>query len=151
MHARQRIREAIYDVINDLALPMASVEDTDVYPRDIKRGDIVASVYTTRDETETDEEYVGRRILTRTLAVAIEVIAGKVDGEEIQVTMDRLAVDIEREMAVDETFGSVCESSYVAETEIDYRGDSFPVGEIRLVYRIIYRTRASDPTRILGA
>lgn len=91
----------------------------------------------------SDDQQTSPRELYRTLTLAIE--AAVEAGENIDDTLDAMALELERAMHADSTLGEVCGDSMLVGTELEVaeQGDK-PIGLLRLTYKCWYRTDAPD-------
>lgn len=143
MHQRQAIREAVKNALVAASTAAGSrVYETRVVP--FHRVELPAiAVYATRDAVSPESKDTTARELTRTLQ--LEIVGAVRSSSNVDDALDDLALQIERAMHADETFGDVCGDCMLGETElaVDESGDK-PIGFVRLIYDVTYRTWAPD-------
>jgi hypothetical protein len=141
-HPRQAIREAIKAALLNHTAAGARVFETRMLPA--KRLELPAiTVYTLEEPVDPASGSTAPRELTRNAQIAIE--AAVKQGENVDDAMDDIALEIERAMHADETFGDVCANSILASTAMDVAevGDQ-PIGVVILTYSVTYRTFAPE-------
>lgn len=141
-HRRQLIREAIKAALLGETDAGDRVYETRKAP--VKRLDLPAiAVYTLSESVSQDSRATSPRELKREMNVAIEAVVK--EGENADDAMDDLALQIERVMHADPTFGGVCGDSMLVETSMDLSelGDQ-PVGIVILTYAVTYYTGAPE-------
>jgi hypothetical protein len=142
-HQRQLIREAV----KTLLVAAATAAGSRVYESRtvaLKQTELPAiAVYTLQEEVDPGSANSAPRELKRTLELAVE---GAVKGTaNVDDALDALAAQVECAMARDETFGGKAGDSFLSATEIDLADDGRqPIGLVRLVYSVTYRTYAPD-------
>lgn len=141
MHQRQAIREAVKAAIVSAGTSAADrVYETQTTPWERVQLPAI-SVYTTSEAVDTKQS--APRELTRTLQ--LEVVAAVEASDNVDDAMDDIAVQIERAMHTDDSFGGVCDRSYLTATEntvVEFGRK--PIGFVSLVYDVIYYTYAPD-------
>jgi hypothetical protein len=141
-HRRQLIREAIKAALLSQTAAGIRVYETRKVPA--KRLELPSiAIYTLQESINPDSKNRAPRELTRNVSVAIG--AAVKEGENVDDAMDDIALEIERVMHADETFGGVCGDSILSETEMDVSeiGDQ-PIGIVILTYSVTYYTTAPE-------
>jgi hypothetical protein len=137
-HQRQLIREAVKAQLLGKTAALARVFETRVVP--FKNLELPAvSVYILSEAVDAASKLTAPRELTRTAQVAIE--AAVKQGANADDAMDSIAMEIERALDADWTFGGTASDSILLSTDLetDDRGDML-VGLVRLTYAVTYFT-----------
>jgi hypothetical protein len=139
-HPRQLIREAVCAqlVAADTAAE-SRVFETRIIP--IRQPELPAiAVYTLEESVE--ESGSAPRELKRVLQLMVE---GAATGADIDDTLDDLALEIERAMHSDETFGGTASDALMASTDVEIleQGQKL-IGVVRIVYQVTYYTHAPE-------
>lgn len=139
VHQRRAIRDA---VVAALATADTAAE-TRVFPTRMvpwqRIGLPAIAVYTT-SETSDDQQSAPRE-LKRTLQLRVDAVLEQSD--DVDDAIDALALEIERAMHADPSFGDKCSDSTLVSTEIEIgEAGNRPVGALGLVYRATYYTDA---------
>lgn len=143
LHQRKQIRDAVAASLaaaNTGAGPRVS--KTRIVPW--SRTELPAiAVYTLSETVADGSKSTAGRELERVMQ--LEIIGAVKATEDVDDLLDALAVEIERAMHKDETFGGACGESVLATTEIavEAAGDK-PIGFISLVYDVTYYTGAPE-------
>lgn len=139
-HQRQLIRQAVKSALVAASTAAgARVFETRFLP--LKRVELPALAVYTLVESVDESDKGAPRELVRRLQLAIE---GSVEaGENVDDDLDSLALEVETAIHADDSFGGTAEDAVLESTEIaiDESG-SKPVGVVRLVYGVTYRTYA---------
>jgi hypothetical protein len=141
-HQRQVIRAAVAAALVGQTAAGARVEPTRMVPwRPAELPGI--GIYTLRERVEPESRDTAPRELERRFELAIEGCVRADAG--VDDALDALALEIERVLHADATFGGTASDSLLAQTEIDVleNGDQ-PIGVIRLVYEVWYFTGAPE-------
>lgn len=101
------------------------------------------SVYTVTESVDPESRKTAPRELERHLQLAIE--AAVKDGDDVDDVLDALALEIERVIHQDETFGGLVSDTLLEATDVDVidRGDQ-NIGALRLVFAVRYYTGAPE-------
>jgi hypothetical protein len=105
-------------------------------------------IYTRRETSETDTQ--GNVALARVLSLFLEgrvTATGATAAEDAEDLIDLMAAEVEPAMVSDPSFGGLAQEVTLTATdcEVVAPGDTHE-GRIVLQYRVVYRTRESDPT-----
>lgn len=138
LHQRKTIRDAVVAAL----VAADTAAGARCYPTRVvpwKRLTLPAiSVYGLSESS--DDKQSAPRELTRTMQLAVEAA---VKGANIDDALDALALEIERAMHADPSFGDVCSDCVLTGTELEAAVDGDePVGFLRLTYRTTYFTDA---------
>jgi hypothetical protein len=144
-HQRQLIREAAVAQIKGSAPTYAtSAQDRVFETRLVPFASVVLpaiAVYTLR-ETSVDKGSAPRE-LERTMQLAVEAMVKT--GENVDDAMDAIALEIERAMHADPTFGDTAGDSSLTSTEMDIVEDADrEYGVVRMLFTTTYYTGAPD-------
>lgn len=109
-------------------------------------------VYTRRESSEVDSQ--GNVALARGLTLVLEgrvSTSGATAAEDAEDLLDLMATEAEPAMVSDPSFGGLAHEVTLTATDIEViaPGDNHD-GRIYLQYRVVYRTRESDPTAALA-
>jgi len=139
-HQRQRIREAVATRLVCKTTAGARVFETRVIP--FRRLELPALAVYALSESSEDQQSAPRE-LKRTLSLIIE--AAVKSGDNVDDAMDMIALEVERAMHADETFGGLASDSVLASTDLEVfeEADQF-VGLVKLQYEVTYYTAAPD-------
>ncbi len=103
------------------------------------------SVYAVEEGVVPASKQTAPKRLERQLQLAIEAAVVASPAGDVDDTCDAIAVEIERVMHADPTFGGLCGESILVQTDIEVNGDgATEVGNIRLLYEVTYYTNAPD-------
>lgn len=139
-HQRQLIRQATKTALVNAATAAGSrVYETRILP--FRRTTLPALAVYTLVESVDEADKGAPRELVRNLQLAIE---GSVEaGENVDDELDSLALQVETAMHADDSLGGTAEDAVLESTEVTVVEDgSKPVGVVRLVYAVTYRTYA---------
>lgn len=146
-HQRQVIREAVQAALkgaspNYNTSAGARVQETRLGPH--KQAELPAvAVYTLDESVDVAASGNSPRELARNLDLAVEGWARA--SSDVDDSLDALALEIERAMHADPTFGGTVADSMLGATEIGMKLDGDrPMGCVRLVYSVRYYTFAPD-------
>lgn len=139
-HQRQVIREAVKAQLLGRTAAGPRVFETRELP--LKRLELPAlSVYALEEAVDAASASTAPRELKRRLQLAIEGVV--VLGADIDDALDALALQVERAVDADETFGGAASDSILTSTEIGIKTEAErPTGHIRLTYAVTYFTDA---------
>lgn len=143
MHQRQKIREAVVAALRGATDAADRVHASRFVPW--RRAELPAiSVYTLGEDVDPESAQTAPRELARDLELVIQGIVQV--GDDVDCRLDDLALQIERAMDADPTFGGVASDSLLTSTEIDFSEEgSRTVGHLGLFYTIAYYTYPADP------
>lgn len=145
-HVRQQIREAIRSAVLGLPSTASRVYRGRARPLGKDHG---ACLLIYASEESSDREMVGQNpLLARSVLVAIE---GRVSGsasDAVEDALDQIAAEVEPAMAAAAPrLGGLASDMMLVGTRVIVQGAGEKhEGEIRLLYRVSYRTRAATPT-----
>ena len=108
-------------------------------------------VYTRSEEVDPElETFDGTTHKeARRLSLVVEGYAAATD--DVDNTLDTIAVEVESAMAGDETINSLAEASWLRETEVEFDAEAeSPHGLVRLIYEVLYRVDPTDPETALS-
>jgi len=140
-HVRQQIREQIVTLCTGLTTTGTRVYDTRLYnldPADNLPGIVI---YTQNESSE--KSTISPSTYERELEVIIEGYAQA--NSNIEDTLDTISLEIENAIGADPLINGKAIDSELTSTEIEFTsmGES-PIGLLRLTYRVIYMTLATD-------
>lgn len=147
-HVRQQIREAIENLVTGLLTTGDCVYQG--RDRPVGSGHAPCLLIYSGDEL-ADRQTIGQDpILTRSLNVVIEGRVSAVASADIENVVDQIAVEVEPVMAgAAPRLGGLASDMVLVATRRRIReAGNKHEGEIRLVYRVFYRTRAKTPTAV---
>jgi hypothetical protein len=144
-HQRQRIREAVAARLVCKTSAGDRVFETRVVP--FRRLELPAIAVYALSESSEDQQSAPRE-LKRTLSLTID--AAVKSGDNVDDAMDAIALEVERAMHADETFGGLASDSVLASTDIEVfeEADQF-VGLVKLQYEVTYYTAAPDAADVV--
>lgn len=138
-HERTSIREAVVaQLVAGSTVAAARVYGSRLKP--VTEAELPAIlVYTDSETVDPASAISSPRWLKRTLELTVEGLARV--AEDLQTTLDDLALEIETAMDSDLEFGETAFSSALASSEIGMKVDgNQPIGMVRLVYNVVYET-----------
>lgn len=142
-HKRQQIREAVQARLVGATSAGSRVFKTRLAP--LRTVELPAlNVYTDQDVVDVRSANTSPRRLHRELQVLVE---GWVRlSENVDDALDSLALEVEKAVHQDETFGGKCVDCLLTTTEVAEKIDGDrPMGAIRLTFSAFYETLAPDP------
>lgn len=142
LHQRQIIREAVKRQLLRKTVAGDRVYETRAVPlRGLELPAI--AVFTLQEPVDSASKNTAPRELTRNLQLVIE--ANVKAGQNVDDAIDAMALEIERAIDADETFGGVASDAVLSNTEMDTdeRGDQL-IGVLTLTYAVTYFTRPCD-------
>lgn len=139
IHQRQVIRQAVASLLMGKTAAGQAVYATREVPwRRIELPGI--AVYTYDEASEWDTLQGAYR---RTVTLAVVAVLER--SQDIDNALDAIALEIETVLGADPTLGGVAFGSLLTETHIEVNTEQeTPVGAVRLVYDVEYRT-SSNP------
>jgi len=145
-HQRQLIREAAKTTLVGKTAAGPRVYETRIVPW--RKLELPAlAIYTLDESVDPASSTTAPRELERTVDLAIEGAVRQ--GENIDDSIDELALEIERAMHADPYLGGTASDSILSSTEIEVVEESDRlVGVVRLVYSTRYYTLAPDPADV---
>jgi hypothetical protein len=146
LHQRRQIRDAVVAALK--AADTAAGER--VFParsNPFKRVDLPAVAVLTSSETSDDGQTAPRELKR---VMRLEVQAAVEDTANVQDVLDALALQLERAMHADPTFGGVCADSTLTESSllVDGQTGQREVGALGLAYRVTYYTDSPAATDV---
>lgn len=145
-HVRRQIRDAVEALVTGLPSTGSRVYSGRARPLGKDHGDCLL-VYTT-DES-SDRETIGQNpLLSRIVNVAIEGRVSRSSSEAAEDALDQIAAEVEPVMAgaAPRLGGLAREMLLIATRLLVAASGERHEGEIRLLYRVTYATRAATPT-----
>lgn len=145
LHIRRQIRDRAISMLTGLPTTGANVFASRVHPLEPARLPAIC-IYTLSEESSL-MNMGSVRHLQRNLDLIVECVTAIVD--ELDDTLDAMAVEVETVMAADQSIGGLTYDAVLTSTRIalhPQRESERPTGSAILTYRVTYRTRASDPT-----
>lgn len=140
-HVRQQIREQIVTLCTGLTTTGTRVYDTRLYnldPADNLPGIVI---YTQNESSE--KSTISPSTYERELEVIIEGYAQA--NSNIEDTLDTISLEIENAIGADPLINGKAIDSELTSTEIEFTSmGEAPIGLLRLTYRVIYMTLATD-------
>lgn len=143
IHQRQIIREAVRDRLlgsNTVA------EDRVFKSRVLPYGELelpAIAVYSRTEPVDPDSKNTAPRELTRNLQLVIEGVVKL--SEDVDDALDALALEIERAVDRDPTFGGAASDAILSSTDVTIEEDGDqPTGVVILTYTITYYTQAPE-------
>jgi hypothetical protein len=144
MHYRQRIRDALAERLMAAdTLAAANVFTSRARPvlEILQKREAVLSIYTADEASERSPD---GQLMTRTLTVSIEGLAG--GGDDLDDVLDTFAGEVEAALEADPTLGNLLHDDMVltgTTSEITARGNQ-QVGAFRMDYECRYLTQRID-------
>lgn len=137
-HQRKTIRDQVITSLTGLTTTGSNVFNSRVYPNEQSKLPLL-NVYTISESSELDA--VGR--LLRSVDLVVEGFASA--NSNIENTLDTIATEVEEALGSDNTLNSTCKNHFISSTEVTLANEgSLPIGVVRLVFTVIYRTTQSD-------
>lgn len=146
-HARTLIRQAVKAQLLGKTAAVAEVYTTREVPWARSKLPGIA-IYALSEPVDPESRSTAPRELTRNLRLIIEgAVEAKADVDD---AMDALALEIERAIDADETFGGTAGDSVLANTEMGVTVEgNRPVGTVILSYDVTYRTPVPAPADVI--
>lgn len=147
-HQRKLIRDAVLAALVDATDAEARVFNNRIaaWPVRILQDGPAISVYAVSEEVDPGgARNSSPKKLNRVLQLGIEGVAVASGSGDVEDTLDELALQIERAMHRDQTFGDTCGTSTLVDThlEVAENGET-EIGNIRLLYEVEYFTHAPE-------
>ena len=146
-HLRKQIRDAVVARLTGLATTGARVHGGRTLPLSDNFSPTLF-VYARAERSRTEAMGGAGRPLARQVKLVIHgyVSLAATDPED---TLDQIALEVERAMMAEETFGGLVVAIELSETDVNAELDDQRrrLGEIRLTYDIDYSTAADDLAR----
>lgn len=137
-HQRKTIRDQVITSLTGLTTTGSNVFNSRVYPNEQSKLPLL-NVYTISESSELDA--VGS--LLRSVDLVVEGFASA--NSNIENTLDTIAKEVEEALGSDITLNSTCKNHFISSTEVTLANEgSLPIGVVRLVFTVIYRTTQSD-------
>lgn len=144
-HVRQQIREAAKALLTGLAATGDRVFTGDPYAKPADDGPFLRIV-ALADERDDEWSDIGT-IDGHRMAL---LVIGEAEAVEIEDVLDTLAAEVEAALA-DQTFGGLAKATDWMRSTKDFEdGTKKRAGDVRIEFRIIYRTATGDPTVAVG-
>jgi hypothetical protein len=141
-HQRQIIREAVQAALIGHTDAGTRVSETRMEPLKVSELPAV-SVYSENEVVSPDSKNTAPRELARDLDLA--VVGWVRATADVDDALDALALQIERVMHADSTFGGVASDSLLSSTETGIKVDGDrPMGAVKMVYTVRYYTYAPE-------
>lgn len=147
-HQRKLIRDAVKAALiaegTDAGTRVIN-NRTGVWPIRLLEQGPACSVYAVEEAVIPDSKNTSPKKLSRILTLAIEGAVLAAPAGDVDDAIDELALQIERAMHRDQTFGDTCGKSTLTGTliEITTEGET-EIGNVRLAYDVEYFTHAPE-------
>lgn len=137
-HQRKTIRDQVITSLTGLTTTGTRVFNSRIYPNEQSKLPLL-NVYTISENSELDA--VGS--LLRSVDLVVEGFASA--NSNIENTLDTIAKEVEEALGSDITLNNTCKNHFISSTEVTLANEgSLPIGVVRLVFTVIYRTTQSD-------
>jgi hypothetical protein len=137
-HQRKTIRDQVITSLTGLTTTGTRVFNSRIYPNEQSKLPLL-NVYTISESSELDA--VGS--LLRSMDLVVEGFASA--NSNIENTLDTIAKEVEEALGSDITLNNTCKNHFISSTEVTLANEgSLPIGVVRLVFTVIYRTTQSD-------
>ena len=137
-HQRKTIRDAVITSLTGLSTTGSSVFNSRVYPNEESKLPCL-NVFTLSEAVELDSV----KSTIRSLELVVEGFASA--NSNIENTLDTIATEVEEALGSDTSLSNTCQSHNITNTEITLANEgSLPIGVVRLVFNVIYRTTQAD-------
>ena len=137
-HQRKTIRDAVITSLTGLSTTGSRVFNSRVYPNEESKLTCL-NVFTLSEAVELDSV----KSTIRSLELVVEGFASA--NSNIENTLDTIATEVEEALGSDTSLSNTCQSHNITNTEITLANEgSLPIGVVRLVFNVIYRTTQAD-------
>jgi len=137
-HQRKTIRDQVITSLTGLTTTGSNIFNSRVYPNEQSKLPLL-NVYTLSESSELDA--VGG--LLRSLELVVEGFASA--NSNIENTLDTIAKEVEEALGSDITLTNTCLNHFISSTEVTLANEgSLPIGVVRMVFTVQYRTTQSD-------
>ena len=137
-HQRKTIRDAVITTLTGLSTTGSRVFNSRVYPNEERKLPCL-NVFTLSEAGELDSV----KSTIRSLELVVEGFASA--NSNIENTLDTIATEVEEALGSDTSLSNTCQSHNITNTEITLANEgSLPIGVVRLVFNVIYRTTQAD-------
>ena len=137
-HQRKTIRDAVITSLTGLSTTGSRVFNSRVYPNEESKLPCL-NVFTLYEAVELDSV----KSTIRSLELVVEGFASA--NSNIENTLDTIATEVEEALGSDTSLSNTCQSHNITNTEITLANEgSLPIGVVRLVFNVIYRTTQAD-------
>lgn len=137
-HQRKTIRDQVVTTLTGLTTTGSNVFNSRVYPNEQSKLPLL-NIYSLSEASELD----ATGGLLRTMDLVVEGFAQA--NSNIENTMDTIAKEVEEALGADHTLNSTCTTHSLSSTEINLNNEgNLPLGVVRLVFSVIYRTSQTD-------
>ena len=137
-HQRKTIRDAVITSLTGLTTTGSRVFNSRVYPNEESKLPCL-NVFTLSEAVELDSV----KSTIRSLELVVEGFASA--NSNIENTLDTIATEVEEALGSDTSLSNTCQSHNITNTEITLSNEgSLPIGVVRLVFNVIYRTTQAD-------
>ena len=137
-HQRKTIRDAVITTLTGLSTTGSRVFNSRVYPNGESKLPCL-NVFTLSEAVELDSV----KSTIRSLELVVEGFASA--NSNIENTLDTIATEVEEALGSDTSLSNTCQSHNITNTEITLANEgSLPIGVVRLVFNVIYRTTQAD-------
>ena len=137
-HQRKTIRDAVITSLTGLSTTGSRVFNSRVYPNEESKLPCL-NVFTLCEAVELDSV----KSTIRSLELVVEGFASA--NSNIENTLDTIATEVEEALGSDTSLSNTCQSHNITNTEITLANEgSLPIGVVRLVFNVIYRTTQAD-------
>ena len=137
-HQRKTIRDQVVTTLTGLTTTGSNVFNSRVYPNEQSKLPLL-NIYSLSESSELD----ATGGLLRTMDLVVEGFAQA--NSNIENTMDTIAKEVEEALGADHTLNGTCTTHSLSSTEISLNNEgNLPLGVVRLVFSVIYRTSQTD-------
>lgn len=137
-HQRKTIRDQVVTTLTGLTTTGSNVFNSRVYPNEQSKLPLL-NIYSLSEASELD----ATGGLLRTMDLVVEGFAQA--NSNIENTMDTIAKEVEEALGADHTLNGTCTTHSLSSTEISLNNEgNLPLGVVRLVFSVIYRTSQTD-------
>lgn len=139
-HQRTVIKENIKDILLGKTKAGNNVFINQDVPQWDDDDELPALLIYNRSEENT-EWGQAPRTLKRIAEIVIEIVAGGIDSESVDLELDEISLEVERLMAQDDTIKGSAEDTILSRTEFEYIPDgALTFGSARLIFSVMYLT-----------
>jgi len=137
-HQRKTIRDQVVTTLTGLTTTGSNVFNSRIYPNEQSKLPLL-NIYSLSEASELD----ATGGLLRTMDLVVEGFAQA--NSNIENTMDTIAKEVEEALGADHTLNGTCTTHSLSSTEISLNNEgNLPLGVVRLVFSVIYRTSQTD-------
>jgi len=143
-HVRKQLRDAVASVVTGLTSTGARVHKSRVLPLD--RIELPAlCVFARQDSPDYDNGAMGTTVV-RVLEVHVQGYARRLDGPQLEDSLDAMAAEVETALFADTSLGGLAHGVRLGPQVLEVDGDGDQdLGVIDMVFEVIYRTAEGVP------